>query len=95
MKDLKFIWLWCDSCNVPTVVCPRCGNNLCNGARGPSELNSVHDSDFGCPICPLARQHENLADSALILPKKEQCVLSIDIVAIRANWIKMFGSMVG
>ncbi len=34
---------WCDPCGSWYVVCPRCGNNTCNGGYG---------EDGKCPICP-------------------------------------------
>jgi len=36
------------------IVCPECGNNCCNGGRGP-----LTGPDAGtCPICPLAYDYE-------------------------------------
>ena len=34
---------WCSACNAPTMNCPKCGNNCCNGTYG---------DDGKCTVCP-------------------------------------------
>lgn len=38
--EIKFIY--CDLCKGWAVICPRCGNNTCNGGSG---------EDGKCPVC--------------------------------------------
>ena len=45
---------WCSLCQAITVICPKCGNNSCNGAYGkaiPDNFPAGPD-DEKCPICP-------------------------------------------
>jgi len=36
---------WCDVCGTLYIICPRCGNNTCNGGYG---------ENGNCPLCPIA-----------------------------------------
>ena len=40
---MKFEWVWCRHCDRPTVICPDCGNNCCNGGYGKNgECTTCH-----------------------------------------------------
>lgn len=48
MKDFK--WDYCPVCNTMTVICPKCGNNCCNGGIGTVDGEE-------CDVCELAYNH--------------------------------------
>ena len=39
---MKIKFYWCDGCKGWAILCPRCGNNTCNGSYG---------EDGKCPVC--------------------------------------------
>jgi len=41
MKNIE--WIFCEQCDCFAVICPKCGNNACNGTYG-------HDGK--CLKCP-------------------------------------------
>lgn len=59
----RFKWSWCESCEVWTIVCPKCGNNCCNGGYGTLENGE------DCDICSLAHSYEDLAYATDVHPK--------------------------
>jgi hypothetical protein len=40
-----FIIEWCDVCETYYIMCPKCGNNTCNGGYG---------DNGNCTLCPIA-----------------------------------------
>lgn len=54
----EFKWEWCSTCERWTIICPKCGNNCCNGGYGP---HTGDELDGTCEICALAHQYEDLA----------------------------------
>lgn len=61
---MKFTWKWCDTCDVAAVICPKCGNNCCNGGYGKQGSGD-------CDVCELAYQFQYLAYAAERAPTKE------------------------
>lgn len=52
-EEMKFEIEWCQLCHGNMVICPKCGNNCCNGGYG--------EVDGGkCDVCPLAYQFQEL-----------------------------------
>lgn len=45
---------WCSLCQGITIICPKCGNNTCNGAYGKAIPDNfpAGPNDEKCPICP-------------------------------------------
>lgn len=50
--NMEFKWSICNLCG-PCVICPKCGNNYCNGTFGGSPGN-------WCDICPKAYDFQDL-----------------------------------
>lgn len=50
--EYKFLWSYCDHCFRAYIICPKCGNNCCNGGRG--EIDGVE-----CDVCPLAYEFQD------------------------------------
>ncbi len=77
INEWKFEWSWCEHCDSAIILCPKCGNNTCNGGYGPAE-GTIHDKDWDidaqtkCPVCPLAYQYMELAYQVEVEPTKEQ-----------------------
>jgi len=42
---------WCELCNIESVICDTCGNNVCNGGNGELEDGSE------CKDCEAAYQY--------------------------------------
>lgn len=42
-RKMKFNWSWCNYCDAPMVICPKCGNNSCNGHYGCDLCREVQD----------------------------------------------------
>ena len=57
MKKLQFKWEWCPDCEIWMVICPKCGNNCCNGSYGP--IIATEDVRHTCEVCPLVYQYQN------------------------------------
>jgi uncharacterized protein (DUF983 family) len=55
MAELKFTRQWCELCERWTVICPKCGNNCCNGGHGEV-------AGEPCDVCGLAHQHQDALD---------------------------------
>ena len=47
-------WIFCETCDIETVVCGRCGNNVCNGGSG--EVGNGKGGTKPCPECESAYQ---------------------------------------
>ena len=44
-------WVWCNTCNCAAVICPNCGNNVCNGSSKDGckdRCQSAYDYQHGC-----------------------------------------------
>lgn len=48
-------WRWCAGCETWMLVCPRCGNNACNGLRGTAPDGSP------CTLCPQVYEEQDRA----------------------------------
>ena len=56
----KFKWIYCNICLCPAVICPKCGNNCCNGTSGEN-----------CPDnCDEAYEYQEKAFKDGTIPKK-------------------------
>jgi len=67
MREVK--WVWCDLCGRATLICWKCGNNLCNGGTRPD-----------CPDrCLAATRYQDLARRNNSVPTKEQCSKSPEL----------------
>lgn len=53
---MKFEWVWCRHCERPAIICPKCGNNCCNGGTGV-----VDGKHCGCEEA-YKFQHEEIAN---------------------------------
>lgn len=51
-KKPRFKVKWCDFCEVYYVVCPKCGNNCCNGGHG------TLPNGRECKVCPAAYEYQ-------------------------------------
>jgi len=45
--NVVFRWEYCEACEVWAIICPKCGNNCCNGGYG--EVGGEE-----CDVCPIA-----------------------------------------
>ena len=79
-EEMKFEVVYCVMCETNCVVCPKCGNNTCNGGYGYLDENGEPTDDWNnaparCDICPLAYQYSHDAVWSKELPKagKEIC----------------------
>jgi hypothetical protein len=61
---MKFEWEWCPVCEAWYILCPKCGNNTCNGTCG--EI----DGEM-CDVCELAYQYQSLAYKHDDVPSSE------------------------
>jgi len=48
-------WEYCGHCERMTVICGKCGNNMCNGGRGEFYVEGL-DEMIPCPGCESAYQ---------------------------------------
>ena len=48
-----FTVIFCSLCERDTVICPKCGNNCCNGGHG--EVDGVE-----CDLCPDAYEYQRV-----------------------------------
>lgn len=62
---MRFIWEWCNQCDVWFIRCPQCGNNCCNGGCGRFESKD-------CDVCPLAYQFQAAMSQLYPVYRKEQ-----------------------
>ena len=53
-EEMKFEWQYCAVCNINVVICPKCGNNCCNGGYGKLQDGRP------CDVCVLAYQYADL-----------------------------------
>jgi len=63
---MKMKWMWCDLCDCATVICPKCGNNCCNGGYGKIDGKQ-------CTMCKEAYKYQDNAFKNNTNPKKEDC----------------------
>ena len=63
---MTFTWAWCRTCDRAAVICPKCGNNCCNGGSGQV------DGEL-CDICNLAYQYQDLAVKGGREPLEKDC----------------------
>ena len=66
-------WAWCDQCRCAAVICPRCGNNCCNGSYG--ELSGEK-----CQHCSDAYDYQWYMYTEETVPSKEQIIRDGGIV---------------
>jgi hypothetical protein len=67
-EEMQFKIEWCDLCQSTMIICPKCGNNCCNGLYGKIDKHGkptiIWDLDsegsIDCDICPLAYQYQSL-----------------------------------
>lgn len=52
---MKIKWIYCETCECPTVLCPECGNNVCNGSNG-KYTGGYEGPEDECPSCEKAYQ---------------------------------------
>ena len=67
LPTMTFKIKWCQVCRCKMVICPKCGNNQCNGGSGKMDKNgkalpwNTDDKDaVNCDVCPLAYQYQCL-----------------------------------
>ena len=53
MDEFQFKIEHCEQCETYMVICPKCGNNCCNGGYGKVDGKT-------CDICTLAYQYQDL-----------------------------------
>lgn len=58
---MKLLWSWCELCETACIICPKCGNNSCNGGYG--EVDGIK-----CDVCSIAYQYERLAYETGAIP---------------------------
>jgi len=58
---MTFKWEWCDNCQMMMVICPKCGNNCCNG---------MHGDNGECDVCNLAYEYQELAYKSGLVPER-------------------------
>lgn len=51
---INYKWKYCPTCEIMTIICPVCGNNMCNGGSG-----NIDDED--CPACELSHEYMTTA----------------------------------
>lgn len=51
-------WRWCAGCETWMIVCPRCGNNTCNGMYGTASDGTP------CTLCPQVYAEQARAQKA-------------------------------
>lgn len=56
MAKMQFKISFCKLCEVKMVICPKCGNNCCNGCYG----KDIQGED--CDVCSLAYQYQEMYD---------------------------------
>jgi hypothetical protein len=61
MKEIT--WKYCETCDCAAAICPKCGNNACNGAYG---------LDGKCDVCPDVYRYQQRAYDRNKVPSKEQ-----------------------
>jgi len=65
-------WKWCQLTNCAAVICPKCGNNCCNGGSGEN-----------CPDqCSEAYAYQDKAVEEGSEPSREECNGEIPIPPI-------------
>jgi hypothetical protein len=63
MSLSSFQWKWCNQCRCAAFICPKCGNNCCNGGSGDN-----------CPDnCQEAYDYQEQAYKDGKVPSKEEC----------------------
>jgi hypothetical protein len=62
---MKFEWEFCPVCNEWTIICPKCGNNVCNGMYGRNADGGI------CDVCELAHQYDQLCYKTGKYPKSK------------------------
>lgn len=72
----KFTWDYCDSCKAMFVICPKCGNNCCNGGFGRTTKDGRPTKKWDkttkdCDVCNLAYQFQELAYTTKTVPKQK------------------------
>jgi hypothetical protein len=60
---MEFKWEICELCG-PCVICPKCGNNCCNGTYGGEPGN-------WCDMCPKAYDIQDLGPSKEFMATEE------------------------
>ena len=74
MEEMEFKVQWCQTCGGEMIICPKCGNNCCNGGYGKMDKNgkalpwNAYGDAFHCDVCPLAYQYQGLYEKL-----QEQC----------------------
>lgn len=58
--------VWCDHCERDTVICPKCGNNTCNGGYGTLANGET------CDMCPKAYEKQGLIDHENFLAEQKR-----------------------
>ncbi len=51
--EMEFKIEYCKACETDMIICPKCGNNCCNGGSG--KVNGEP-----CDVCSLAYQYQQL-----------------------------------
>jgi len=66
-EEMEFKVKWCGLCRGNMIICPKCGNNGCNGGSGimdkdgnALEWNDTETESFPCDVCSLAYQYQKL-----------------------------------
>ena len=63
MSKMQFEIVYCAMCESNCVICPKCGNNTCNGGSGYLDEHGHPTDDWNnaagrCDVCPLAYQYD-------------------------------------
>lgn len=59
----KHKWFWCSTCQIESVACGTCGNNVCNGGCG-----TISDGKGGTKECPDCESAYQLWQNTLLDP---------------------------
>ena len=64
MAEMKFEVKYCEQCQADMIICPKCGNNCCNGGYGVMDEYGKalpwNGEGEPCDVCPLAYQYQDL-----------------------------------
>lgn len=79
--EMEFQVKWCEVCKAKMVICPKCGNNCCNGGYGKMDKDGkalpwkADDEEDACDVCPLAYQYQKLhGEMEIICTCDKECI---------------------
>ena len=59
-------WMWCELCGCVAYICPKCGNNCCNGSYGKVDGEQ-------CPACPDSYDYQQRMFDENKAPSRDEC----------------------